>query len=113
MAEKNLSAFDVLSDHLAPLAGKTVLDIGCGAGRLRALLEEAGAHWRGLEPFPPDDAPDDIDRAPAEAMPYDDATFDAAVILNALHHVPVAAMGDALLTRLPAAGVRLDVERLA
>ena len=26
---------------------------------------------------------------------------------------PASAMGDALLTRLPAAGVRLDVERLA
>lgn len=35
-------------------------------------------------------------RAGAEALPFADASFDAAIFLNALHHVPVAEMAQAL-----------------
>ncbi|MCZ0813843.1 MAG: class I SAM-dependent methyltransferase [Pseudomonadota bacterium] len=88
-------ALGVILEELAPLSGRSVLDIGCGKGRLAARLRAAGAAWRGLDPFAPEGV-DAIDRASAEAMPYGDGSFDAAICVNALHHVPVPAMARAL-----------------
>ena len=93
--EPTRDALDVILEELAPLAGRSVLDIGCGKGRLGGRLREAGAMWRGLDPFAPEGV-DAIDRAPAEAMPYPDDSFDAAICVNALHHVPMPAMAHAL-----------------
>lgn len=89
------NALDVIFDALPDLGGMHVLDVGCGKGGLRHKLREKGANWRGLEPYPPADDPE-IDRAGAEAMPYPDQSFDAAICVNALHHVPVPVMGKAL-----------------
>ncbi len=95
MTEPTRNALDVVLSELAPLHGKKLLDIGCGKGGLRGPLEKAGALWRGLDPVAgPTDLP--IDIAPAEAMPYHDNTYDTAVCVNALHHVPVSAMDAAL-----------------
>ena len=89
------TAIDVIAAELAPLRGRTILDIGCGKGVLRAPLETLGARWHGLDPLgTAADLP--IDTATAEAMPYPDASFDAAICVNALHHVPVPAMPAAL-----------------
>lgn len=89
------TALDVIRAELAPLAGRSILDIGCGAGALATPLRAEGALWRGLDPGggPPGLS---VDRAGAEAMPYPDASFDAAICVNALHHVPVAMMDRAL-----------------
>ena len=39
--------------HLANLVnGKKVLDIGCGYGRNRIVVNEAGGFWTGIDPFP-------------------------------------------------------------
>ena len=84
-----ISALTVMTDALAPLDGKRVLDIGCGRGALAAPMGEAGAIWTGVDPHT--DA-DGVIAAGAEALPFADASFDAAVYLNALHHVPVAEM---------------------
>lgn len=95
MAEPTRNALDVILAELSPLDGKKLLDIGCGRGGLCGPLRQAGALWRGLDPMPgPGGLP--IDVAPAEALPYPDDSFDAAVCVNALHHVPVAAMRAAL-----------------
>lgn len=95
MTKPTRNALDVILRELAPVGGKKLLDIGCGTGGLRVPLERAGAHWRGLDPCAkPAGLP--IDVAPAEAMPYADASFDAAVCVNALHHVPVSFMAAAL-----------------
>ncbi|MHA6324271.1 class I SAM-dependent methyltransferase [Roseivivax sp. CAU 1753] len=95
MTDTPRNALDVIRSELAPLDGKTLLDIGCGAGGLRAPLQEAGALWRGIDPIPgPPDMP--IDTGSAAALPYPENSFDAAICVNALHHVPVAAMGTAL-----------------
>ena len=89
------TALDVVLSELAPLGGKSLLDIGCGKGGFCQPLQEAGALWRGLDPL--EMSPDlPIDVAAAEAMPYPDNSFDAAVCVRALHHVPVPAMDAAL-----------------
>lgn len=104
------TALSVILEELAPISGLSVLDVGCGAGGLCAPLENAGAIWRGVDPFPTDQN-DQIDTAPAQAMPYDDAQFDAAICVNALHHVPVSAMPGALgeIARVLRPGGRLVV----
>ncbi|ARC88539.1 class I SAM-dependent methyltransferase [Rhodovulum sp. MB263] len=96
MTDPIRTTLDVLLEILSPLKGRRVLDIGCGRGGLAAPFRAAGADWRGLEPFPQAAGVPGIDVAQAEAMPYPDAAFDIAVIVNALHHIPVEAMGDAL-----------------
>ncbi|CUH79491.1 class I SAM-dependent methyltransferase [Tropicibacter naphthalenivorans] len=88
------TSFDVITDELGDLSGAQILDIGCGKGALAARFQQLGATWTGLDPFAPDDP--GITRAGAEAMPFDDAQFDHAVCVNALHHVPVPAMPAAL-----------------
>src|SRR6056297_12619 len=104
------NALSVIVQELDPIRGLSVLDVGCGAGGLRAALEKAGAIWRGVDPFPTTQT-DQIDTAPAQAMPYDDAAFDAAICVNALHHVPGPAMPDALaeIARVLRPGGRLVV----
>ena len=89
------TAIDVILEELSPLAGQRLLDIGCGKGGLRGVLSEAGALWRGLDPAADATHPD-IDAATAEQMPYADGSFEYAICVNALHHVPVPVMGAAL-----------------
>ena len=96
------STGDVIRRALSQAPGPRVLDIGCGGGALAGLILKLGAQWTGVEPAPPDDARPEIRRAPAEALPFADASFDMAVFLNALHHVPEESMETAL-----AEGVRV------
>lgn len=88
------TAHEVVLALLARPVGMRVLDIGCGKSGLRRRLTDAGMIWRGIDPFAP--AAPDIDIAPAQDMPYPDQSFDAAIYINALHHVPVDQMGPAL-----------------
>ena len=99
-----MDAVDFIRTTLAPLAGKRVLDIGCGKGALAAALSADGAQVTGVDPA--STALDEARRAApaatfevasAEALPFAPRAFDAAILLNALHHVPVATMGAALV----------------
>ena len=65
--------------------GKKVVDIGCGFGRLRPIVEAAGGEWVGVEPF---DGPAETVTASAEDLPFDDATFDVVVMDAVLEHIP-------------------------
>lgn len=87
------TALNVISDYLHPLEGKRVLDIGCGRGALAAPMREAGAIWTGVDPYTEAEG---VMQAGAAALPFPDAGFDAAIYLNALHHVPVADMAQGL-----------------
>jgi ubiquinone/menaquinone biosynthesis C-methylase UbiE len=93
----------VIEGAFAPLAGKRLLDIGCGAGALVRSLSDRGARVAGVDPNPEavavarESVPDGtFQTARAEALPFADASFDGAVFLNSLHHVPKPVMHRAL-----------------
>ena len=93
----------VIGEAFAPLAGRRLLDIGCGSGALARSLSERGARVAGIDPNPkaPETAREAVPEgtfqaARAEALPFADASFDGAIFLNSLHHVPQPAMHRAL-----------------
>jgi SAM-dependent methyltransferase len=88
---------DVILDLLAP-AGRRILDVGSGDGWLVRVLARAGAIATGIEPGAavlaaarkaPMVANEQYVEGSGEALPFPDASFDAVVYMNALHHVPV------------------------
>ena len=87
------------------VAGKQVLDVGCGDGHVARLITKAGGHVVGIDP-----TPKQLERARAkepagdetyqegvgEDLKFDDASFDIVVFFNSLHHVPVPNIPKAL-----------------
>ncbi|HJS31476.1 MAG TPA: class I SAM-dependent methyltransferase [Alphaproteobacteria bacterium] len=89
---------DVIRE-LLPLKGTRVIDVGCGEGALTRFLAGEGAHVVGVEPgramiekarAAPRIADEEFVAGTGEKLPLPDASVDAVVYLNALHHVPVA-----------------------
>ncbi len=96
--------FDVMTE-LVPLAGRVVLDVGCGEGRFTRMMARAGALVTGIEPGPqqikralaePNVAGERYVEGSAEALNLPDASVDLVVFFNSLHHVPVSVMDRAL-----------------
>jgi ubiquinone/menaquinone biosynthesis C-methylase UbiE len=94
---------DVISSVRPTIAGLRILDIGCGSGGLAKQLVGHRAIVHGIDPLP--DAiraasaavPQAIfATAVAEKLPFRAGEFDLAMMVNALHHVPEAAMPAAL-----------------
>ena len=91
---------DVL-DELLPPGAPVVVDVGCGDGSLVRHLARRGARPVGVEvgeeplrrarEHPPVGG-ERYEQGVAQALPLDDASADAVVFANSLHHVP----GDAL-----------------
>jgi SAM-dependent methyltransferase len=65
--------------------GHRVADIGCGHGPLRHKVEQLGAKWIGIEPFP---LIADLIKAPAENLPFPDDSFDVVIMNAVLEHIP-------------------------
>jgi ubiquinone/menaquinone biosynthesis C-methylase UbiE len=85
------------------LRGRRIIDIGCGDGTLVGWMLERGAAAVGVDPGPQAIAAaraktphGEFIATGGEALPFPDASFDAAVISNALHHVPIDKMDAAL-----------------
>ena len=95
---------DVLRRHVE-LAGRDVLDVGCGHGRLVRELSALGARVTGIEISEPQlaaaRAADDGAGARylvgrAESIPLQDGSLDLVVFRASLHHVAIAQMLPAL-----------------
>jgi SAM-dependent methyltransferase len=95
-----------LLDELVPLAGQEIIELGCGDARLaRALLaRHPDSRVTGLEVDARQHAKNLAAPQPglrfvaagAQSVPFADASFDLALMLKSLHHVPTALMGQAL-----------------
>lgn len=110
-ARPESDALAILEDWLSPTAGQRLLDIGCGKGGLAQALVKRGVRVTGVDPV--SDAVDAARRAVpqaefleagGEALPFPDHSFDGAIFLNSLHHVPVEAMSQALAEALRVSG---------
>ena len=108
----------LIADYLAPSAGLAVLDIGCGGGRLGALLPGAAlvagidiadsALARAL-PRHPAPSPFAFARMDAARLGFAEASFDAALMIDTIDFLadPAAALAEA--ARVLARGGRLMV----
>jgi SAM-dependent methyltransferase len=96
---------DLLAE-LVPLAGRDIIELGCGAARLaRALLQRhSGSRITGLEVDERQHAKNLAEPQPglrfveggAQAIPLADGSFDLALMLKSLHHVPMPLLAQAL-----------------
>lgn len=88
----------LLAETIHP--GGRVLDIGCGREfPMAAFLKSLGAEVHGLDPIyggPATDGEVAVRRGEAEAIPYDDGTFDTVVSRSVLEHLrhPEAAFAE-------------------
>ncbi len=99
-----MDALTLILDALDPLAGRHVVDVGCGAGALARTLAGRGARVTGVDPNGAAVAaaaravPEaTFLEAAAERLPLEDGAADGAVFLNSLHHTadPAAALREA------------------
>lgn len=74
-----------LYDFKEIVANKKVVDIGCGYGRNKAVVESVGGEWLGVEPF---EGGQHTVVASAEDLPFEDNSFDVAVMDAVLEHIP-------------------------
>lgn len=88
---------------LGEISGRAILDAGCGHGRLTSALAGRGAKVSAIDPDETavtaarKTAPAArIEQSGAEALPFAERSFDGVVMLNSLHHVPVALQRQAL-----------------
>ena len=96
---------DVLAD-LIPLGKRDIIELGCGAAQLaRSLLSRfPDSRVTGLEVDERQHAKNLASLQPglsfvasgAQAIPFADASFDVALMLKSLHHVPMPLLEQAL-----------------
>ncbi|MGU3494883.1 class I SAM-dependent methyltransferase [Xanthobacteraceae bacterium A53D] len=115
------TTLSVIEAKIGPLEGRSILDVGCGRGALARVLAKRGVRVAGIDPqkeaveAAQAAVPEgDFRTAGAEQLPFEAGAFDAAVILNALHHVPQPLMAAALREAARvSAGPLLVIEPLA
>ncbi len=94
-------------EEIVATDGHRVLDVGCGEGAVARRLAATGALVVGIDPLPgaiavardaggPEGSVPTYLEGSAEALPFEDASFDTVIFINSLHHIPVDAMDLAL-----------------
>ncbi len=78
---------DLVVEWCEPVAGVTVLDVATGGGHVARRLREAGAEVVTTDAAP-GMQPDVV--APADHLPFADASFDVVACRIAVHHFPDA-----------------------
>ena len=98
-----MSRIEGVLTAVGPVAGKTVVDIGCGEGEVAKAFAGAGATVLGFDPFIPEtdwveqgEGRYRLHHARADKLPLDDGTADVALFVFSLHHVPQESMPAAL-----------------
>jgi ubiquinone/menaquinone biosynthesis C-methylase UbiE len=88
---------------LGPVAGKRIIDIGCGEGQIARGLAAEGAIVEGYDPFiePTGEIVEGtgryrLSRARGDVIPEPDGSADIVLFVFSLHHVPQAGMGATL-----------------
>ncbi|GIF66434.1 hypothetical protein Ais01nite_44690 [Asanoa ishikariensis] len=101
---------------LAPLAGRRVLDAGCGSGQALMLAADAGARVTGLDAAEPMVArartrlPEaDLRVGEIQDLPFGPASFDVAMSFNTLQYAASPAAAVDSLARVVAPGGRVAV----
>ena len=111
MGKWSLLAGNAFLDWLSPAAGLRWIDVGCGNGAFTELLLRrcAARDVQGIDPSEEQlafararfaGAPATFRRGDATALPYADATFDAAVMALVIFFVPEPAKGIAEMVRV-------------
>jgi SAM-dependent methyltransferase len=106
--------FETITGH-APLAGETVLDLGCGPGRFLDVCLTGGAKlvigvdYSNAVDVAADNLRGERDRVfliqgDALALPIVTGAVDVAYSIGVLHHTPSSAKGFAELTRIARSG---------
>jgi len=90
-----MSRIDGLLTSVGPVAGKRVIDIGCGEGQVAQAFAQQGAIVTGYDPFIPPtewikagDGEFRLANGTADAIPEPDASADLVLFVFSLHHVP-------------------------
>ena len=107
-----------LNFPLEELAGKRVLDAGCGMGRFAEIVHRYGGEYVGLDySFAIDAAYANVGQLPGVHFvqadifhpPFEEGVFDLVTSLGVLHHTPAPRVAFASLSRLVKPGAYLTV----